>query len=233
VGLINDAAAFGVTVEPAPVAEGARWRWECVKVHHLTPAENCGNHNLYVNLLQEDGKRAVKRTAWASWPGDTPQEINFGCILQDKPDNEPGGNMPVWKGQRVDCGVNTNADEVSDVVRGIHTNHPDEPPAVPGGDKGNTTYHHSFLAEFRRVGLGEADDPAEPPVTPPVDPGEGPGDADPSLPPTVPEKYWGWREQVGQALSLALYRLACVVNRDQTKGAAATAGVDAVRKGLQ
>jgi len=42
---INDAAAYGVAIEPATVPPNA-WYWQAVRVHHLTPEENGGNHHI-------------------------------------------------------------------------------------------------------------------------------------------------------------------------------------------
>ncbi len=229
----SDAAEYGVTVEVATAAAGAKWRWVATRVHHLTAGENNGNHNLYVTLLDENLARARTRTAWIAWPTETTYEYTIETILQDKPENEAGGNAPLWKHQVVSCGVNVNSDEVSDVVRGIHTEHPDEPPATPGGNLGNTLYHHSFLVEFTRTAVGD------PEPTPDPGPGdeddEASGDEDMPALGDVPERYWGWIETASHALSLAMYRLNVVVAAGPAVGdraARAAAGVDEVRKAL-
>jgi hypothetical protein len=188
---MNDATAYGVTVT-VNTAQGKAWRWECTRVHHLRQDENNGNHNLYVNLIDETGERARTRTAWIVWPGaEAP-----GTIPQDKPDSEPGGNAPLWKHQVVAVGVNCADDEGSDVVSNITTEHPDEQP-------GNTLFHHSFLVEFTRVWIG--DTPQPPPPVGPVDPGE------------APAKYWGWVESTNAALNEQVYRLHRIACADATK----------------
>ena len=48
--VINDAQAYGVAIVPATVAPGA-WYWQAVRVHHLTPEENGGNHHIYLDIL--------------------------------------------------------------------------------------------------------------------------------------------------------------------------------------
>ena len=48
--VINDAQSYGVAIVPATVAPGA-WYWQAVRVHHLTPEENGGNHHIYLDLL--------------------------------------------------------------------------------------------------------------------------------------------------------------------------------------
>jgi hypothetical protein len=234
----NDAVAYGVTVEAGVPTASTRWRWVCERVHHLTAAENAGNHNLFVTLLDEELGRARTRTAWIAWPSETTLEYNVETILQDKPDNEPGGNAPLWKRQVVSCGVNTEPDEVSDVVRHVHTEHPDEPPAVPGGNLGNTLYHHSFLVVLKRTAVQDTTpsdgdgDAGDPDPSPDPDPDPGP---DPDVLPVlgdVPERYWGWIETQSHALSLAMYRLNVVVAGRPALAAAAAAGVDELREWL-
>ena len=48
--VLNDAQAYGVAIVPATVAPGA-WYWQAVRVHHLTPEENSGNHHIYLDIL--------------------------------------------------------------------------------------------------------------------------------------------------------------------------------------
>ena len=47
---LNDAASLGVRVIPADVAPGQTY-WQIIGVHHLTPEENKGKHNLFLLLL--------------------------------------------------------------------------------------------------------------------------------------------------------------------------------------
>ena len=60
--------------------------------------------------------------------------------------NEPGTNLPLWKGQVCDAialGL-PGGELASDRVTNMHTGHPDE--AV-----GNTLFHHSFSVTFLKV----------------------------------------------------------------------------------
>lgn len=143
---MNDATAYGVNVEPQTLPNGTLY-WKAVRVHHLLPAENGGNHHIYVDLLDETGARVTGAQVRVTWPGG--QEI----VIIDKPAGEPGGNFPMWKYQVCDTvatGVpGTNLP--SDRVTGMHTGHPDEAP-------GNTLFHHSFAVDFQRT-AAEADPP--------------------------------------------------------------------------
>jgi hypothetical protein len=206
VDVVNDASTYGVRVEVATAQPGALWRWQCVRVHHLAQNENNGNHNLFVDVLGVDGKRERGHDVWLTWPG------NVGFITIDKPDNEPGGNAPLWKWQVVSCGVKCGPNEVTDVVLGITTEHPDEPP-------GNTLFHHSFLCVWRRVALAN-NDPLPPPKPGPVDPA------------AAPAKYWGWVETTAAGLNQAMYQLHLLASAHPGLAEEAVAGVEAVTEKL-
>jgi len=137
-GTVNDAVAYGVEIQPAQVEKGQPY-WKVIKVHHLSPAENHGNHNVYVDLLDEDGNRIYGAKTRMTWQGGQ------GEATIDKPENEPGTNFPVWKHQVVTVeGMGLPSDKVVN----LHSGHPDEagPPAW-----GNTLFHHSFYVVFQRT----------------------------------------------------------------------------------
>ncbi len=143
-GAVNDAQAYGVAIVPATVTPG-EWYWQVVRVHHLTPAENGGNHHVYLDILdpalaQEanlQGARAFGACARVTWDGGEQ------LVTVDKPLDEPGANFPMWKWQI--CAVEAlglpGQELPSDRVTGLQTGHPDEAP-------GNTLFHHSFNVTF-------------------------------------------------------------------------------------
>lgn len=137
-GTVNDAVAYGVEIHPIQVERGQQY-WKVIKVHHLSPVENHGNHNVYVDLLDEDGNRIYGAKALMTWQGGQ------GEATIDKPENEPGTNVPLWKHQ---VGTVEGVGLPSDKVANLHTGHPDEagPPAW-----GNTLFHHSFYVVFQRT----------------------------------------------------------------------------------
>jgi hypothetical protein len=145
---MNDAAAYGVNVEQQTLPSGTLY-WKVVQVHHLLPAENGGNHHIYVDLRDETGTRVMGAHARVTWPGG--EEL----VAIDKPAGEPGGNFPMWKHQVCDVAAvgvpGTNLP--SDRVTGMHTTHPDEPP-------GNTLFHHSFAVDFQRARAEDDPPPA-------------------------------------------------------------------------
>ena len=144
---LNDAEAYGVRVEPVKVAPD-QWYWRVVKVHHLAPEENGGNHHIYLDVLDPAlpdatnalGGRVSGARLKVTWEGGE------SIVKVDKPLNEPGANYPVWKSQ--DCAVGALGLEghelPSDRVTGLHTRHADEA-------SGNTWGHHSFSVIFVRT----------------------------------------------------------------------------------
>jgi hypothetical protein len=144
---LNDAEAYGVKVEPVKVAPG-QWYWRVVRVHHLAPQDNNGNHHIYLDVLDPAlpdaanalGGRIFGARLKVMWEGGE------SLVTVNKPLNEPGGNFPMWKSQ--DCAVvalGLEGHELpSDGVTGLHTRHPDEAP-------GNTWGHHSFSVLFVRT----------------------------------------------------------------------------------
>lgn len=149
---VNDALAYGVAIVPVTVPPGA-WYWQAVRVHHLSPEENHGNHHIYVDLYDSVGTggpagygpRLFGGRVRVTWDGG--EQI----ITIEKPLGEPGTNFPMWKWQV--CAAEAlglpGAELPSDRVTGMHTGHPDEA-------SGNTLFHHSFGVTFLRVRAPEA-----------------------------------------------------------------------------
>ena len=116
--------------------------WEVVEIRHLSPEENKGKHNVYVDAFGLAGVRAVGARLLFTWDGN---REGWQSISLDKPDGEPMGNIPLWRGQ---VGSVRMAGR-SNVVTGLHTLHPDE--LGPNGEKWNSMGHHSFYICFQKV----------------------------------------------------------------------------------
>ena len=151
---INDAAdKYGVKiVAAADVADGETY-WRVIGVHHLLPRENFSEHNVFLEVLDEQGVRIKKPQIWAgwTWEGRQPNQPANPVPL-DKPDNEPIGNIPMFFGQIVSVwidGDSPTAQDKSDRVEGLSTDHPDEP--LPDGTVLNSVGHHSFYVVFQRT----------------------------------------------------------------------------------
>jgi hypothetical protein len=129
--LINDAANYGITVQPVVVGESVTYA-RILGVRHLLPDENNGKQHVFIDVLKSDGSKAF----------GTHLTIRNGNIkttaVIDKPDPEPGTNAPMWWNDTLDIEV---ADMPSDEAFGFNTRHNDEPP-------GNTLGHHSYHLVF-------------------------------------------------------------------------------------
>ena len=161
----NNASGYGVTVLPAaPNAAGLVWRVESVR--HLPPGENGGRHHIFFDLYGEDGRPmrgdANLRIGW-KWNGQRADEPAPPAPLEKRAP-EPMANIALGNGQIVSAWV--MGDGVpSDVVTGLHTDHPDESGDVTRG-------HHSFAVVWRKVLATPAVPPVQPPpvVQPPTQP---------------------------------------------------------------
>jgi len=140
----NDAEAYGVKVEKA---QGALYR--AIGVHHLKPVENNGLHNVFLMVVDDQGKAIRGIPVGWDWIGRHPDQHAVPVAL-DKPDTEPMGNIPMGQGQTVTVWVAGAGP--SDRVSGLSTTHPDEA-------AGNTLYHHSFLVVWRAGGASPYTEP--------------------------------------------------------------------------
>lgn len=156
---VNDAGGYGVAVESCTVKAGERF-WKVIRVHHLLPAENQGNHNLYVNVFDENGEPYRNARVLLYWPdGEAviPLEKEWPRALE----------MAMGNGVLARNAVSVRIVDTipSDAVHGLHTNHGDE--AGPHGENWNSNGHHSFRVEFQlctKAGETAAEEPAEPVV---------------------------------------------------------------------
>jgi hypothetical protein len=164
---INDAAEqYGVGIRQAIIPEGQEY-WRIIGVHHLLPDENMGNHNLFVDALNENGIRVPPPlyAGW-TWEGRRDDEIARPGLL-DKPLNEPATNFAMSFGQIISVwilGPTEDSKDLSDTIYNVHTNHSDEP--TPDGSPQNSIGHHSFYVVFQRTKGAAPPDP-EPPTPSP------------------------------------------------------------------
>lgn len=143
----NDAAAqYKVDIKflrDIEVPEDATQYWRVVGVHHLTGAENIGNHHVYADVLDEEGNRVNKARLVLFQENAAPL---FAVV--DKPANEAGTNFPLWKADKGTVAIAWPDDGPlpSEQVTGLSTGHPDE-------EVGNTLFHHSFYVVFQRANI--------------------------------------------------------------------------------
>lgn len=168
----NRATKYEVKVSRAQAAPGQPV-WRVRGVWHLLPAENQGKHNIYVEVVDEQGNRInLARILVFNEAGAR------GFAETDKPANEPGTNTQMGSNETVKIRVGgvrvgwelKDTEIPSDTVENLHTRWADEP-------GGNTLGHHSYFVVFQRSRgpIGELPDevgppPEEPPGEPPTEP---------------------------------------------------------------
>jgi hypothetical protein len=158
--ILIGAGAYGVTIQKANVQPGEEY-YQLVEVQHLSPQQNNGMHNLFLDVQDAQGKR-IQGAKFAV--GNIDGSVVYPIV--DKPDNEPGTNYVLWPKDIVWAEV---ADGQSDRMVGVHTQHPDEDVEHPTewGHPGNTVSHHSFYGRWKKAIAGAVVPPV---VVPPVQP---------------------------------------------------------------
>ncbi len=166
----NDATAYEVKVNPAVNVGNGQNYWRVVGIHHLTGAENRGNHHVYADVLDENGRRINGSRLVLMQGGSNPL---YAVI--DKPANEAGTNFPMWSNTKGALAVEGAPSESVGVLR---SDWADE-------DSGNTWGHHSFYVVFQRTAGGSVTAPA--PAPSPI-PGPAPTPAPAPTPPPAPTR---------------------------------------------
>ncbi len=130
----NDAADYGVIIHPIRVPEGAAY-WRVLHVHHLSPEENRGERAIYIEVLDEEGRRVPNVSVRVrDLRGETVHTL-------DPNEKRPGLRLEMdeWSIYEVEVeGL------PSEKVLGLSTTHPKE-------GKGNPENRHSFLVVWQRV----------------------------------------------------------------------------------
>ncbi|MEM7028259.1 MAG: hypothetical protein AAF629_01610 [Chloroflexota bacterium] len=85
----NNAASLGVNVLPAPNGAIAIVK----RVYHYAAEDRMAPNTLFLDLIDQSGKRAYRSTIIVKDAGD-----NHLRVPIEKPEAEPGGNMPMWGG---------------------------------------------------------------------------------------------------------------------------------------
>lgn len=161
----NNAAKYGVEIKEladTTVPLNSKQYWRVIGIHHLTGAENMGNHHVYADVLDGDGRRINQSRLVLNQGNAAPL-----YAVVDKPANEAGTNFPLWSSTRASVSVSypPNSPLPSETAAGIRTDHADE-------EIGNTWGHHSFYVVFQLTTIPERkEEPEEPEETtqPPID----------------------------------------------------------------
>ena len=164
--IYNDAARYGVqvkSIKDLSVPLNSKQYWRVIGIHHLTGVENMGNHHVYCDVVDGDGKRLNNARVVLTQSSTAPL---FAVV--DKPANEAGTNFPMWSNTRGTVAVSWPADNPlpSEEVGILRSDHADE-------EVGNTWGHHSFYVVFQLAAVAETvQTPTDPqiPPEPPSDP---------------------------------------------------------------
>lgn len=131
----NDAEGYGITIELSSS------NWKVIGIHHLSPDENNGNHNVFVEVLcKQNDREAFKAIHW-TWQGKQNHEAAPDVFAGQKPLNELV-DIPLNLGMIVSVWPH-----LGERVVGLSSDHPDEA-------SGNTIGHHSFFVCFQEIENG-------------------------------------------------------------------------------
>ncbi len=132
------------TPTPVPQQDTPAVDFKLVKVRRLSPCENHGNHNIYIYVLDAQGKGISDVPLWVEWGGE-----GVELVTGRKPEVSPGfADFPMFKGTYSVEVMNCR----SEVARGITPDIPvDEPCPETGNAKGNSLYHYSYEVVFQRT----------------------------------------------------------------------------------
>ena len=113
--------------------------WRCVLIHEMSDDEEQGSHNVYVDLIDNDGRRLQPTPAVAieyGWDGmQSNEKPPFAPLEKQSP--EPLANVPIYRGQRLWVGVK---DAIGSDIAQNFTSDPDG--------------HQSFYVVFQRQSKG-------------------------------------------------------------------------------
>lgn len=145
-----------VTIEPAK-SNGLTWR--CTMVHWLTPAENGGRHNVFIDAYVQ-GVAIRNGALYAEWGWEGQQQGQLSPNVRlDKKAPDPCGDIPINKGQHIWLRIVGSEGYPSDTVRNLHSE--------IVGENGNSLYHNSYYVRFDL--LPDTSTPPQPPQPQPVD----------------------------------------------------------------
>jgi CRP-like cAMP-binding protein len=126
------------TATPVPDVD-----YKVKSVRKLTPCENRGGHNIYINVIDKDGNGIPGVVVAVSWGAPTGTDVTTGT----KPERGPGAvDFPMFKGTHT---VQVKGAR-SEIAQGITPDIPVDEACDKGGG-GNTLYHYSYEVVFQRT----------------------------------------------------------------------------------
>jgi hypothetical protein len=187
-----DTQNYGITL--TPVADPSQPHWRIIGIHHLTGPENQGQHNLFCDVLNEQGQR-MPLSKLTLRNNDQPP----ATLTLDKPANEAGTNASMFFNDTLSISVNRDG-LPSETAGGFSTRHGDDD--FPGTTRG----HHSFYIVFQKS-AGGTGQPAGPT-------GGGVGEQPPVNGSSLESELWA----AGQPLIQPFNREAALYKKAQEQG---------------
>ncbi len=115
--------------------------WRCTKVYLLSPEENGGKHNIFIDaLISGIAIRNGSILAKWGWEGQHDDEYAKPAIL-DKRAPDHCTDIPIEKGQHIWCKLLDPSGHPSDIVRHLHAE-------IAGSGNGNDWHHWSYWLVF-------------------------------------------------------------------------------------
>ncbi len=140
------------TVDVVQVAAGTDGVWRATGVRHLSPAENAGKHNVFIDCIRDgqlvrDGNL---RIVWG-WQGQHKDEAAPFAVCNKRPPDHCT-DIPINQDQHIWISVADPQGHQSDTVNNLYA-------VMPSDGPGNDWHHHSYLVTFTFT-----HDSAQPPV---------------------------------------------------------------------
>ncbi|MGC9332987.1 MAG: hypothetical protein ACP5JJ_02485, partial [Anaerolineae bacterium] len=127
-------SALNVVIDPVEVRPGQKY-WRLIEVRWQDGEEACGDHTIYVDVIDESGSRILGQPVEMHWGSGS-----LTALTEDKPAHEYPANFPMYN-TLGSYSVNV-AGLPSDAILGLGLGTPEQP---------NFTIHTNFFLKFQRV----------------------------------------------------------------------------------
>ena len=139
-----DLEKYGLEIIRPRDIEPGDYYWKVIYLEHVPVGENGNRHHVFVDVYGLNGEelRGSKdaKVFWG-WDGQKSFEESPPIPL-DKQAPEPMANIPMNWGQAIFVSITSKDGYWREIVRNLHTAHPDEGDDVRTG-------HHSFRVKFQ------------------------------------------------------------------------------------
>jgi hypothetical protein len=112
-------------------------QWRVLGIHKLTPEENNGNHNVFLEVYCKQNEREGMRAVYWDWQGRHGTEDAPGPVFMAQKGKDDLMDLPIHVPMKIRVWIQNG-----DSVQWFHSEWPDEAP-------GNTWGHHSYFVCFQ------------------------------------------------------------------------------------